>query len=178
MMSPLSAQALAAAIIAAASVLLFSFLPNLFVWAAFIGWASYAHSGTTPGAAVRSSAALVFGVLMAWLVAIIVATGTIALNARLATAICAGIASFLIVVASRSWYLAIIPATFYGFASTFAYFSLSPAASSVTSMATFGWENALVSVPASLLIGTILGVAHGRLAHILMRPRAPVARPA
>jgi hypothetical protein len=35
------------------------------VWAAFIGWASYDHSGASTQAVVRSSAALVFGVVMA-----------------------------------------------------------------------------------------------------------------
>ncbi len=173
--SQVSAQALAAAVIAAVAVLVFSCLPDLFVWAAFIGWASYAHSGATPQAAVRSSAALVFGVVMAWLVAIFVGAGMLPLNAPLATAIGAGVASFLIVVASRISYLTVVPATFYGFASTFAYLSLAPGASSAAAMTTPGWKNALVSVPVSLLVGTVLGVLHGRLAHALTvrtsRPR-------
>jgi hypothetical protein len=68
-----AAAALAAALVAAA-------MPDLFVWAAF-----------TPQAALRSSAALVFGVVMAWAVAIVVVT--VPLSASLATAITAGIAS-------------------------------------------------------------------------------------
>ena len=64
-LSTLTAAALAAALVAAASVLAFSAMPHLFVWAAFIGWASYDHSGAIPQAALRSSAALVFGVVMA-----------------------------------------------------------------------------------------------------------------
>jgi hypothetical protein len=44
-LSPLAAAALAAALVAAASVLAFSAMPALFVWAAFIAWASYDHSG-------------------------------------------------------------------------------------------------------------------------------------
>ncbi|XUJ37587.1 DUF1097 family protein [Bradyrhizobium japonicum] len=58
---------------AAASVLALAQFPALFVWAAFIGWASYDHSGATGQAALRSSVALSFGAIMAWLVAIIVA---------------------------------------------------------------------------------------------------------
>jgi hypothetical protein len=34
-----------AAIVAAAAALAFSWLPELLVWAAFVGWASYDHSG-------------------------------------------------------------------------------------------------------------------------------------
>src|SRR5262245_51777034 len=108
----LSATALAAAILAAASVLAFSQLPDLLVWAAFIGWASYDHSGATFQAAVRSSVALVFGVVMAWAVATIVATHALPWSTTSTTAITAGVASFVIVVASRVSYLAVVPATF------------------------------------------------------------------
>src|SRR5262245_49644209 len=107
--SALTAAALAAALVAAASVLAFSVLPDLLVWAAFIGWASYDHSGGTPQAALCSSAALVFGVVMAWAVAIVVASATLPLSAPVATAIAAGIASFLIVLASVGPILSVIP---------------------------------------------------------------------
>jgi hypothetical protein len=166
-LSSLSAAALAAALVAAAAVLAFSRLPDLFVWAAFIGWASYDHSGATAQAAARSSAALVFGVVMAWAVAIIVATGMFPLSVSLATAISAGAASFLIVIASRVTLLSVVPATFYGFASTFAYLSLAPGAFTVAALTSLGWKNAIVNVPISLLLGTGLGVAHSRLAGML-----------
>jgi Protein of unknown function (DUF1097) len=171
-MSSLAAAALAAALVAAASALAFSQLPQLFVWAAFIGWASYDHSGATAQAAWRSSAALVFGVVMAWTVALVVAAGTLPLDTAASTAIAAGAASFLIVIASRSTVLSIVPATFYGFASTFAYLSLSAGAFTLEALTSFGWRNAIFSVPASLLIGTGLGIMHGRLAHILASRKA------
>jgi hypothetical protein len=44
-LSPLTAAAAAAGIVSAMAVLAFSQLPGLFVWASFIGWASYDHSG-------------------------------------------------------------------------------------------------------------------------------------
>ncbi|WP_298255882.1 DUF1097 domain-containing protein [Bradyrhizobium sp.] len=166
-LSSLSSAALAAAVVAAAAVLAFSALPKLFVWAAFIGWASYDHSGATVQAAIRSSAALVFGVLMAWLVAVIVAAHVLPANAVLSTAIVAGAASFLIVIASRTALLSVVPATFYGFASTFAYLSLSSEAFTTRMLTSFGWSNVIVSVPVSLLIGTGLGIVHARLANVI-----------
>ena len=166
-LSPLTATALAAAIIAAAAVLAFAHLPHLLVWAAFIGWASFDHSGADLHAAIRSSAALVFGVVSAWTVALTVAAGALPLATPLATAISAGVASFLIVVASRLPLLAIVPATFYGFAATFAYLSLAPGAFTVDAMTRLDWHNAIVVVPISLLIGTTLGIAHARLATLL-----------
>jgi hypothetical protein len=174
-LSSLTAAALAAALVAAASILAFSAMPHLFVWAAFIGWASYDHSGATPRAALRSSAALVFGVVMAWVVAIIVAAGMLPLSTTLATAVTAGVASFLIVLASAGPLLSVVPATFYGFAATFAYLSLAPGAFTISSMTGLNWKNVIVATPVSLLIGTGLGIAHGWLAKVLAQGEAGAA---
>jgi uncharacterized protein DUF1097 len=159
--SSLTATALAAAAIAAASVLAFSYLPSLFVWAAFIGWASYDHSGATLRAGLRSSCALVFGVLMAWTVAVAATSKVLPLPPSLATALCAGVASFLIVLASATPLLSVVPATFYGFASTFACLSLSPGAFRLEALIAFSWRNVLIGLPLSLLAGTGLGMLHG-----------------
>ena len=166
-LSSLSSAALAAAVVAAAAVLAFSALPKLFVWAAFIGWASYDHSGATLQAAIRSSAALVFGVIMAWLVAVVVEAHVLPANVALSTAIVAGTASFVIVIASRTALLSVVPATFYGFASTFAYLSLSSGAFTIGMLTSLSWSNAIIGVPASLLIGTGLGIVHARLANVI-----------
>jgi hypothetical protein len=165
--SSLTATALAAAIIAAASVLAFSYLPNLFVWAAFIGWASYDQSGTTPQSALRSSCALVFGVLMAWTVAIAATSNVLPMPPGLATALCAGVASFLIVLASAMSLLSVVPATFYGFASTFACLSLTPGAFRFEALVAVSWQNVLAGLPLSLLVGTSLGMFHGWLSKAL-----------
>jgi hypothetical protein len=172
-LSSLAASALAAALVAAASVLAFSQLPALFVWAAFIGWASYDHSGATGQAALRSSAALAFGTIMAWLVAIIVATRSSA-SPTLLMALVAGVASFVIVTASSVPSLRIVPAAFYGFASTFAYLSLSAGAFSIEALTSLSLRNAIFSVPLSLLVGTGLGIAHTSLASVLAGKRSLV----
>jgi len=174
--SSLTAAALAAALVAGASVLAFSAMPQLFVWAAFIGWASYDHTGATPRAAWRSSAALIFGVIMAWAVGIVVAAGTLPLSAPLSTAVTAGVASFLIVRASGARILSVVPAAFYGFASTFAYLSLVPGAFTISKMSSLDWDNVIVAMPISLLIGTGLGIAHGWLGRVLVRNGAGAAR--
>lgn len=175
-LSSLTASALAAATSAAASVLVFSATPHLFVWAAFIGWASYDHSGATPQAALRSSAAVVFGVIMAWAAAITVAGGALPLSSPQAMAVAAGVASLLIVLASAAPILSIVPATFYGFASTFAYLSLAPGAFTINALTAVNWENAIVAMPVSLLIGTCLGIAQGRLSQVLVASETTAAR--
>jgi hypothetical protein len=163
-MKPLYAAALAAALIAAASVWSFAALPGLLIWAAFVGWASYDQSGADRKAFITSSASMVFGVVMAWIVAVSVAGDWLHLRASLASAIAAGIASFFIVLASRFEWLSNVPATFCGFASSFAFLMLSPGAFSMAVMTRANLSNVLVVVPISLLIGSVLGALHGWLA--------------
>jgi hypothetical protein len=86
-----AAAALAAALVAAASVLASSAMPDLFVWAAFIGRASYDRSGSAGGPAQLRC--LVFGVVMGWAVPIVVVAGTLPLSASLTTAITAVVAA-------------------------------------------------------------------------------------
>jgi hypothetical protein len=181
--TPLTTTALAAAILAAASVAAFPLLPTLFVWAAFIGWASYDHSGANLQAAIRSSAAMVFGAVMAWAVALTAASGIVPSSSTLVTAACAGIASFFIVIAARTALLSVVPATFYGFAATFAYLSLASGAFTAQALTAVSLKNVLVTMPVSLLIGTGLGIAHARLAALLSfrsanKPQAARVSPA
>jgi hypothetical protein len=62
-LSPLIAGALSAAGLAAATVLAFFGFPGLWVWAAFVGWASYDHSRANRKALLTIG--MVFGVVMA-----------------------------------------------------------------------------------------------------------------
>jgi len=161
---PLYAGAVAAAIVAGASVWAFSTLPDLLIWAAFVGWASYDQSGANRKAFLTSSVCMLFGVAMAWIVAIIVASDWLHLRSSVSSAIAAGAASFFIVLVSRFCLLSNVPATFYGFASSFAFLMLTPSAFSVAAMTSEGLHNVLLVVPVSLVIGSGLGVLHGYLA--------------
>jgi hypothetical protein len=171
-LSALVAGAVAAAVLAAVTVWAFTRLPGLWVWAAFVGWASYDQSGANRHALLTSSVCMVFGVLMAWLVALSVAGGLLPVSGALASALAAGVASFFIVYLSKIRVLANVPATFYGFASTFAYLLLAPAAFTISAMKDASLRNVAICVPISLLIGSVLGVVHQRLAGWLTEPSA------
>jgi uncharacterized protein DUF1097 len=163
-LKPLQAGALAAALFAAVAVWAFAAYPGLLVWGAFIGWASYDHSGADRKALYTSSVCMVFGVVMAWLVAVIVAEGWLHLRSSVSSAIAAGLASYLIVLASRFEPFSNVPATFYGFASAFAFLTLTPQAFSISAMTRWSLKNVLVAVPVSLLIGSALGILQGFVA--------------
>jgi hypothetical protein len=166
-LSPSLAGPLSAAIVAGVTVAIFSQLAGLWVWAAFIGWASYDQSGEDRRALLTSSTCLVFGVVMAWLVALTVASGGLPGGSVLVSASAAALASFLIVWVARYRMLSDVPATFYGFASAFAFLLLSPGAFARTPLTSVGLQNVLVCVPISLLIGSGLGVLQVRLSQAL-----------
>jgi hypothetical protein len=167
----LPAAALAAAILAAASVWAFAVFPGLLIWAAFIGWASYDQSGANHKAFLTSSVCMVFGVIMAWIVAVSVAGEWLHLPGSVSSALAAGVASFFIVLASRFELLSNVPATFCGFASAFAFVTLAPKAFSIAAMTSGNLANVLLVVPISLLIGSCLGALHGYLAGRLTAPK-------
>jgi hypothetical protein len=179
MLSPLIAGALSAAIVAGVTVWTFAQLPGLWVWAAFVGWASYDNSGADRKALFTSSTCVVFGTVMAWLVALVVAGGIVPIESSIASALAAVIASFIIVWVSQFLPFSNVPATFYGFASAFAFLLLSPRAFSMEAMTAIDLRNVLICVPVSLLIGSLLGVVHQQFASLLtapeQRPLPPVA---
>jgi hypothetical protein len=163
-LSTVTVAALAATIVTAGAVLASARMPDLLVWAAFIGWASYDHSGANRPGMLRSFAGMLFGVILAWAVGVFVASGVLPLGQPIATAIGGGAASFVIVVATRIPALSVAPAAFYGFAAMFAYISLAPGAATIRALTDISAGSGAVIVSVSLLIGTGLGVVHGWLA--------------
>ncbi len=176
-LSPLIAGSLAAAALAAVTVWFFAHLPGLWVWAAFIGWASYDHSGANRKALLTSSVCMVFGVVMAWLVALVVAGNVLPLSSAVASAVAAGVASFLIVYLSQFMPFSNVPATFYGFASSFAFLLMHEGSFSMSALSTPDLSNVLLCVSVSLLIGSILGVVQQRVAYLLTDAPRRAAEP-
>lgn len=176
-LSPLAAGALSAAIIAGITVWAFAHLTGLWVWAAFVGWASYDQSGADRKALFTSSSCMVFGVVMAWLVALFVAGDVVPISSSNASAFAAAVASFMIVWVSRYLPFSNVPATFFGFASAFAFLLLMPGAFSTKAMTASDLHNVLICVSISLLMGSVLGVVQQWFATLLTAPEQRPQRP-
>jgi hypothetical protein len=112
---------------------------------------------------------MVFGVLMAWLVALVVAAGVVPIGNSITSAIAAEVASFIVCV-SRYLPFSNVPATFYGFAAAFAFLLLMPQAFSMEAITADDLRNVLICVPVSLLIGSLLGIVHQLFASLLTAP--------
>lgn len=166
-MTALIANAIAGGLLATVAVWTFLQFPGLLVWAAFIGWASFFHSGGDSNAFKKSLACSYFGIVMAWAVAMVVASGITSLSAPLAAALAVLIVTPIIILISAIDIFSVIPATFYGFASAFAFLAQTPGKFSIQAMTSFSLDNVLIVVPISLLIGALLGVLHIKIATAL-----------
>lgn len=168
-MPQLYAFALSGSLVASVASWLFLQFPGLLLWAAFIGWASFSHAGGDSAALKRSIACTAFGVVMAWLVAYPIAIGSIGLPVPLAAAVLVAIATPVIIWASRFDFLSVVPATFYGFASSFAFLVQTPGKFNSGAMTSATLDNVLIVVTLSLMIGALLGVVQGRIASMIMQ---------
>ncbi len=174
-MNALIANAIAGSLIATVAVWAFLQFPGLLVWAAFIGWASFFHSGGDLPALKKSVICSVFGILMAWSVAMVVASGITHLSVPVAAAVAVMVVTPIIILASATKLLSIVPATFYGFAAGFGYLAQTPGKFTIEAMTSFGLDNVLVVVPISLAIGALLGVLHVWFAGRLTAKPEPAA---
>jgi len=136
------------------------------IWAATISWAAYFALGGNDEAAKNTAICSVFGVVMAWYAA--VQLTNIPADATLGFPLMAGIVVCISVVvsclAANLPVLACIPATVLGYSATFGYLLQTPDMLSPNILLNVTWENPLLVISCSLLIGVGLGIASGKLA--------------
>lgn len=137
-----------------------------FIWAATISWAAYFALGGTDEAAKNMAVCGVFGVAMAWYAA--VQLTNIPADAALGFPAMAAVVVFISVVvsclAANIPQLACIPATVLGYSATFAYMLQTPGILTPEVLLGVAWENPLVVISFSLLVGIGLGIASAKLA--------------
>ena len=131
---------------------------GLQIWAVFIAWAAFYHSGGGIAALTKNIPAHIFGgfVCLVTLIAVVNLAGTLGLP--VAAGICVGLGAATLVIAANLPALAVIPASVYGFASTAAYALLSPPKlDTLTSVSLI--DNVWLSIAASMIVGALFGYA-------------------
>lgn len=135
---------------------------GLQVWALFIGWGSFYHTGGKADGAIKSGINHMWGVLIAAVALFVV--GLVA-GSVLVTSIIVGVSVFALVIAAQLPQLSTIPAAVYGYASTAAFLLLSGVAlGEVTAVFT-----AALIVAISLIIGNIFGFVSEKGAGLLVK---------
>lgn len=156
-MPTIYAYAIAGALIASTTTWCFLEFPGLLIWSAFIGWAGFLHSGGARSTIPTTITCMLFGVVMAWLFALFVAGGYAPLPMPVVAAILVAIIAPFMIWVSKFALFSVVPASFYGFAASFAYLAQTPGKFSSPVMLSLSLENVLFIVPISMAIGVGLG---------------------
>jgi hypothetical protein len=142
-MSKLTALALSIAVLGGvwAFLALGPLAGSALVWAGFIAWGCYFHTGGDGAALQKTIVGMIYGAVVAGV----------------------ALALFLVIVAGVNL-LSVVPANVYGYAATAGY-ALSTSTANLTT--TPDLTNPVLLVALSVVIGTLFGAASGKLAGML-----------
>ncbi len=144
----------------------FAFLHlGLPIWAAFLAWACFFHSGGDPAALKSTIVCNIFGALAAWVAAVVILAVPLAATLTLPVwaAVVVGATVLVVCLAAHSKVLSNIPASFYGYAATAAFFLQTNGALALPKLTSGSLANAVIVVPLSMVIGAVLGFVSGKL---------------
>ena len=163
-MSQLSALSLSIGVLGGLAAWAFLSLGGILIWAAFIGWACFFHSGGDNNALRNTIVGNIFGSIGAWIAAVIILAIPLAdkLTLPLWAGIVVGVTVWAICYAANIKALSSIPANVYGYAATFAFLLQTPDKLSLSTLLSPSLDNAVITVCVSMAIGAVLGLASAK----------------
>jgi hypothetical protein len=137
------------------------------VWAGFIAWGCFFHSGGDQKALMKTICGTAYGAVVAWIALLIIFRGGVGGMGTAAIAIVVGVTVFFLVIVAKIEPLSVVPANVYGYAATVAY-SLHQAGA-LDNLTTPSFANPLILLIVSLILGAIGGYLSGQLAGLLTK---------
>ncbi len=144
------------------------------VWAGFVAWGCFFGSGGDNKALMKTIAGNAYGVVSAWIALLIIVNVSIEALGVVWPALVVGATVFLLVIVASLEPLSVVPANVYGYASTVAYSLHQPSEPGATAaeagtgplqnLVSANFENPLVLLIVSMVIGATLGYLSGQLA--------------
>ena len=179
-MSENSAMAISLGVLGSLATFLFTaYGGSLSLWAGFVAWACFFHSGGGVNAAKMTFASTIFGCVLGWLtmLAMTGASFSASLGMPLWGAICVAVSAPIAVLAARVQVLSAVPITMSALACISAFVLLKGTdmqdAVGPANMLTMSIDqNALLNISISMLIGLVFGLMTERLAMSLMSNQA------
>ena len=165
-MSKLTALALSIAVLGGvwAFLALGPLAGSVLVWAGFIAWGCYFHTGGDGAALQKTMVGMIYGALVAGVALALVVANPVGLPAAIAAPVYVAVTVFFLVIVAGINLLSVVPANVYGYAATAGY-ALSTNTANLTT--TPDLTNPVLLVVLSVVIGTLFGAASGKLAGIL-----------
>ena len=138
---------------------------GLLIWAGFIAWACFFHSGGDGNALRNTIVGNAFGAFCAWLAALIILHFPLAdsLTLPVWAGIVVGLTVMAMCLAAHIKAFSVIPASVYGYAATFAYLLQTADTMTKDKLMSASMANALLSVIISMALGALFGLASGKL---------------
>jgi hypothetical protein len=172
-MSKLVALSVSIGVLGAVATFICLSVPGLLIWAAFIAWACFFHTGGTTGALRTTIVCNIFGAVTAWVAALIllhVPAGPVWAS------IVVGLTVLVMCLGAHVAAFSTIPASVYGYAATFAFLLQTPDMLKHDKLMSATFQNALVAVAVSMVIGAVFGWLSGKMAAALTSPSPAASR--
>jgi Protein of unknown function (DUF1097) len=171
-MSHLTALSLSIAVLGAiwAFLALGPLSPYVLVWAGFLAWGCFFHSGGDTPALTKTIIGTVYGAIVGYIALLVIAHVKVDALGVVWPAIVVGFFVFFLVIVASVPQLSVVPANVYGFAAVVAYTVHAEKAMDSLTMGSF--SNPVLKIIVSLVIGALFGYASGQLAHALESRRA------
>lgn len=165
-MSKLTALALSIAVLGGvwAFLALGPLAGSVLVWAGFIAWGCYFHTGGDGAALQKTIVGMIYGAVVAGVALALVVANPLGLAAAIAAPVYIAVTVFFLVIVAGINLLSVVPANVYGYAVTAGY-ALSTSTANLTT--TPDLTNPVLLVALSVVIGALFGAASGKLAGML-----------
>jgi hypothetical protein len=164
-MSSLVALAVSIGVLGGVATILYLKL-GLLIWAGFIAWACFFHSGGNTAGLTNTIVCNTFGAFCAWVAAVVILSFPLAdsLTLPVWAGIVVGITVMLMVLAAKVPALSTIPASVYGYAAVFAYLLQTPETLTKDKLLSASLGNAFLIVVISMILGALFGFVSAKMA--------------
>jgi hypothetical protein len=174
-MSQLSALSLSIAILGAiwAYLALGPLSGDVLVWAGFIAWGCYFHTGANSNALTKTIVGTAYGAFIGWIALLIIVNVAMPALGTAWPAIVVGVTVFFLVIVASINLLSVVPANVYGYAAIVAYAlqttPAAPATGPLQNLTSGSFANPLILLIVSMVIGALFGWASNKLSVALAK---------
>jgi len=137
------------------------------VWAGFIAWGAFFHSGGDNAALQKTIAGTIYGAVLAGIALLLVVNNPLSLPGAVAAPVYVAVTVFFLVIVAGVNLLSVVPNNVYGYAATVAYALSVPTADGVGPLASLtaaNFTNPVLLLSLSYALGAAFGLASGKLA--------------
>jgi Protein of unknown function (DUF1097) len=134
------------------------------IWAGFIAWACFFHSGANCEALVKTVLGNAYGVLIAWIALLTIVYVPLSNFGAIWQAIVVGITVFFLIIVGTIHPLSAVPANISGYAAVIAYSLRPPFAGPLHNLLSPSFANPLPLLFVSMVTGALFGYISNQLA--------------